>query len=214
LMKDVSVLGMGVSDLAGVGSGMTVGAHFLPAGQYIALAVLAGVDIVNGAIDAGKKSRNKPDDKWQVGDMVRGVVYTAKEFTRKGAVRRGKSYHEFYDNNDKVKVDPFDFAVGATEETGKYLDRNKARFVGATIGCVTTITLGVVVTPLVGILAGLVTGQITQFAVKKTEQVLRKKKYTNASQSGFETDSFFNLPEQTHHCGTRRTKRQRDFSCQ
>ena len=176
LLTNSNILGMDVGDLAGVGSGMTIGAAMVPGGQYIALLVIAASDFVNGTIEAGKEARNKPGDKFQPGDMLRGIVYGAKEMTRKGALRRGKSYHDLYDDEDRVKVDPLDFAVGATEATGGYLDTNKARFIGATIGCVTTISLGVFLTPWVGIGAGVLAGQATTIIINRTEKFIRKKK--------------------------------------
>jgi hypothetical protein len=176
LLTNSNILGMGVGDLAGVGSGMTIGAAIVPGGQYIALLVIAASDFVNGTIEAGKEARNKPGDKFQPGDMIRGIVYGAKEMTRKGALRRGKSYHDLYDEEDRVKVDPLDFAVGATEATGSYLDNNKARFIGATVGCVATISLGVFLTPWVGIAAGVLAGQVTTVCINRTEKFIKKKK--------------------------------------
>jgi hypothetical protein len=176
LLGDVKFLGMDVSDLAGTGTGMTVGAQLIPGGQYIAIAVLATVDMVNGAIAAGKESRGRPDDAFRFGDMARGTAYFLKEVTRKGAIRRGKSHHDFYDEDDRIKVDPADFVVGATEETGKYLDRNKARFAGAAVGCVATVTLSVFLSPMGGLGAGLLVGQGTTMLIIYAEKKIRGKK--------------------------------------
>ncbi|KAG7359120.1 glutamate-cysteine ligase [Nitzschia inconspicua] len=191
MLQNVKFLGMDVTDMAGVGTGMTVGARFIPGGEYMALAALATVDLATGAAAAGKESRGRPDDKYVFGDITRGMRYFLKDTIRKGALSRGKSYHDFYDADDKVKVDPADFVVGATEETEKYLDRNKARFVGATVGCVATITLSVFFTPWVGVGAGLLAGQGTTyfitFAEKKIND-LRDKNGTSTKTTTHEND--------------------------
>ncbi|KAG7355081.1 glutamate-1-semialdehyde 2,1-aminomutase [Nitzschia inconspicua] len=191
MLQNVKFLGMDVTDMAGVGTGMTVGAKFIPGGEYMALAALATVDLATGVAAAGKESRGRPDDKYFFGDITRGIIYGLKDTTRKGALSRGKSYQDFYDENDKVKVDPVDFFVGATEETEKYLDRNKARFVGATVGCVATVTLSVFFTPWVGVGAGLLAGQGTTyfitFAEKKINYV-RDKNCTSKKTTTLEND--------------------------
>ncbi|KAL3913087.1 MAG: hypothetical protein SGILL_006630 [Bacillariaceae sp.] len=105
--------------------------------------------------------------------MARGLAFMLKEMNRKGAVRRGKSYHDFYDEEDRVNFDPADFAVGAAEETGHYMDKNKARLVGATIGAMTTVTLGVFLTPWVGLGAGILAGQGTTVLMNFTEKKIK-----------------------------------------
>ncbi|KAL3921567.1 MAG: hypothetical protein SGILL_002680 [Bacillariaceae sp.] len=175
LIGDVNVMGLNVTEVAGVGTGMTIGATLIPGGQYIALAFIAGADMVRGAIAAGKESRGKPDDRFRPGDIARGIAYMTKEVNRKGAVRRGKSYHDFYNDEDRVNFDPADFAVGAAEETGKYLDHNKARFVGVTVGCMTTVALGVVLTPWIGLGAGVLLGQGTTVLMNFTEKKIKEK---------------------------------------
>ncbi len=173
LLQDIKFLGMDMTDVAGAGSGMTLGASLIPVGQYIALAVLAGVDIVNGAIAFGKESRGRPDDRYRTGDLSRGIAYFMEEVTRKGAMRRGKSFDDFYDEEDRVKVDPVDFAIGAAEETGKYLDSNKGRFLGVAVGCVATVALSIIITPWAGIGVGLLAGQGTTLLFNATERKIR-----------------------------------------
>lgn len=88
MLKNIDLFGMNLSDLTGIGTGMTVGVKLIPGGQFIGLGVLFGYDIINGAIVAGKKSRGKPDDHYKPGDILRGAAFTVREASRKGAISR------------------------------------------------------------------------------------------------------------------------------
>lgn len=88
MVTNVDVLGMNVSDLTGIGTGMFMGVKFIPGGHFIGLGVIVGYDIIKGALDAGKKSRGKPDDRYRAGDFLRGAAFAVKEAARKGALFR------------------------------------------------------------------------------------------------------------------------------
>ena len=131
ILAKVRVLGVNVVESAGIATSMSVGFRFLPFGHYLGLGALAVYDGAAAAIDAGKAARDDPNDRWRPGDIARGIAHGAGQAARKGAEMRGKIH---FDDNDKVDVDPLDFALGTTNATLTYVYGNKARFAGATVG--------------------------------------------------------------------------------
>lgn len=89
---------------------------------------------------------------------------------------RGKTADDFYDEDDKVRIDPADFAVGATSKAGKYLYKNKGRFAGAAVAGTTMVAATVVLGPWAGITLGLLAGQVTEFGMNKVESSMIRRK--------------------------------------
>lgn len=148
---------------------------FLKGGQYIGLTLIAAMDGINGALVAGKRARNKPDDGYKPGDFVRGVAYGLSEVNKKGAMRRGKTDADYYDDDGRVKVDVGDFATGATVGTREYVAKRKAKFIGGAVAAATVITLTVFAGPWIGMGIALVAGAGTEIAVNKIDEAIRKK---------------------------------------
>lgn len=102
----------------------TLGSTF---GAGAGVAVVAGVDAIKGAVDAGKRRRNADEgDKTRPGDFMRGLVQAAAEATRDGAARRGKS------NENDANI--IDWTVGATQGTADYVVENKNKLGAAGAG--------------------------------------------------------------------------------
>jgi hypothetical protein len=169
ILANVRVLGVNVVESTGVATAMSVGARFIPFGQYAGIGALALYDGVTGAVDAGKVARDDPNDKWKAGDFVRGVFHSADVAARAGAERRGKTHDEFYDDNDKVVVDPLDLALGTAGGAFNYMYGNKARFAGATVGGVTMVAATVAAGPIGGIVVGVVAGSAAEYVVNRVE---------------------------------------------
>lgn len=176
MIGNMNVMGVNVAEGGGLFAGMMVGAAMIPGGQFIGMAAIAAMDGVNGAISAGKRSRNKPDDNYKVGDFFRGVVYGAIELNRKGALRRGKTDDDYYDAYGNVRVDVGDFAAGATISTGEYVMERKAKFVGGAVAAATMITFTVLAGPLVGLGLALVAGAGAEIAVNQIDKAVRKNR--------------------------------------
>jgi hypothetical protein len=75
-----------------------------------------------------------------------------------------------------VRIDPADFAVGATEGAGAYLYKNKGRYAGAAVAGATMVAATVALGPWAGLAIGLLAGQATEFGVDKVESALLHRK--------------------------------------
>lgn len=167
LLGNFRFFGVNVMEKSGIGTALAVGAKFVPFGQYLSIGGLALFDGVTAALDNGKTARNDDDGNYKPGDFVRGVIFSAREAARYGAHARGKVKDEFYDEEDEVKLDALDFAVGATSGTAKYVYGNKSRFAGATVASASVVALTVATGPIAGLILGVACGILAEKSVKQ-----------------------------------------------
>ena len=175
LLANLRVLGVNVMEKSGVASALTFGTKVIPFGEYLSLGGMAIYDGVTMALDNGKYSRNDAGGNFKPGDFVRGVIYSADEAARYGAKARGKVNDIYYDDEDEVKLDPLDFAIGATQGTAKYVYENKARFAGATVASASFVALTVATGPIFGLLLGVVCGVVAEKGIEALEKKIEKR---------------------------------------
>jgi hypothetical protein len=90
--------------------------------------------------------------------------------------QRGKTADDFYDENDEVRIDPADFAIGAAEGVGSHIYRNKGRYTGAAVAGTTMVVATVACGPWAGLAIGLLAGQATEYGVNKAaSKIIRRK---------------------------------------
>jgi len=158
-VSNAEVLGINVMDSTAVTYGTWLGISSLGAGGGVA--AVAGVDAVKGAVAAGKRSRKADESEgWRPGDLLRGVIYSAGEATKEGAIKRGKSHG---------KGNVVDWAVGAAEGTAEYASENKSRLGGAAGGgggFLIGLALG---GPIGGVIGGVVAGATARKAIESYE---------------------------------------------
>ncbi len=158
-ISNAEVLGMNVADSTAVTYGTWIGITSLGAGGGVA--AIAGVDAVKGAVAAGKRSRKADEiEGWRPGDFLRGIIYSAEEATREGAIKRGKLHG---------KGNVIDWAVGAADGTAEYACENKSRLGGAAGGgggFLIGLALG---GPIGGVIGGVVAGATTRKAIESFE---------------------------------------------
>lgn len=163
---NAEVLGINIKD-AGAFSLGTVFAFATPIGPFIAVAAVVGVHSVQGAIEAGKRSRKaKEGEQGNVVDFFRGIGYAATEATEKGKLRRGCA-------DDKGNI--FDLVVGASESTGGYLNENKDKLGsagGAGAGMIVGTLLG---GPIGAVIGGVVGGMSTGTTIRKVDKFVKKR---------------------------------------
>eukprot|EP00797_Seminavis_robusta_P014874 Sro223_g091410.2 (343) ;mRNA; f:51042-52070 len=181
ILSNVQFMGVNITESSGVAIVMNFGSEWIPGGQYISLGAMALYDFACVAIDAGKAARHDPTGDWQWGDFPLGVWFAGLDTARAGAKQRGKTTDDFYDEDDRVQLDPLDFAVGAAYGIGTYANTNKARFMGATLAAFTAIGLTVALGPLPAIAAGIVVGSSTELALVELERrgLILLKNYAN-----------------------------------
>ena len=91
------------------------------------VAVVAVVDGIKATFAAGKKDRHADEGaSWRPFDFTRGAIHILKRCEDKGGTIRGKQ------DGDHAPI--FDFAVGASVDTGKYVHKNKDKLAVATAG--------------------------------------------------------------------------------
>ena len=160
--------GDSLADSTAVTYGTWIGITSLGAGGGVA--AIAGVDAVKGAVAAGKRSRKADEiEGWRPGDFLRGVIYSAEEATREGAIKRGKSHG---------KGNVIDWAVGAADGTTEYACENKSRLGGAAGGgggFLIGLALG---GPIGGVIGGVVAGATTRKAIETFEAKEDKSRQT------------------------------------
>ena len=158
-ISNAEVLGISLADSTAVTYGTWIGIASLGAGGGVA--AIAGVDAVKGAVAAGKRSRKADEiEGWRPGDFLRGIIYSAEEATREGAIKRGKSHG---------KGNVIDWAVGAADGTTEYACENKSRLGGAAGGgggFLIGLALG---GPIGGGIGGVVAGATTRKAIESFE---------------------------------------------
>ena len=136
--------------------GTWLGISSLSAGGGVA--AIAGVDAVKGAVAAGKRSRKADESEgWKPGDLLRGVIFSAGEATKDGAIKRGKSYGN-------------DWGVGAAHDTAQYAGENKSKLGGAAVGgggFLIGLALG---GPIGGVIGGVVANATTRKAIEGFEE--------------------------------------------
>eukprot|EP00797_Seminavis_robusta_P029067 Sro579_g170010.2 (342) ;mRNA; f:40638-41663 len=198
ILSNIHFMGVNIMESSGVAIAMNFGSKWIPGGQYISLGAMALYDFACVAVDAGKAARHDPTGDWQLGDFPRGVWFAGLDTARAGAKRRGKTTDDFYDELDRVQLDPLDFAVGAAYGIGTYANTNKARFTGATLAAFTAIGLTVAFGPLPAIAAGVVVGASTELALVELERrgLILLNKYTNKSDDEDSEDSDFEIEEE------------------
>lgn len=124
-ISNAEVLGLNVVDSTALNLGTWFGLA-TPFGAGGGIAAVTAVDVVKGAVNAGKRNRKVDESAgYRPGDFLRGVFYAAGEATRDGAIKRGK-------NVDEGNL--IDWAVGATSGTSNYISDNKVKLGGATSG--------------------------------------------------------------------------------
>eukprot|EP00934_Nitzschia_sp_Nitz4_P002295 Nitzschia sp. Nitz4//scaffold29_size155292//55484//58816//NITZ4_002652-RA/size155292-processed-gene-0.12-mRNA-1//1//CDS//3329546430//2295//frame0 len=179
-LTKVNVLGVNVFEKTGLGTVLYAGASWIPFGAYLSVAGVAAYDGVQTIVQNGKEARNNPHDKYVPGDFFRGLVPTINKAGQRGARQRGKAPKgDTYDEEDRIPVDPLDFAVGATTSTAEYVYSNKARLIGTTVAGATVIAFSLAATPLAGIAVGVLTGAAVEAAVAKVE-----KEFSEESRDG------------------------------
>jgi hypothetical protein len=104
---------------------------------------LVAEDVIRGAIDRGKKSRNAgTGGKYRFGDLTRGAIQAIKDTAKSGAdIRRGQQ--DGYNLGD--------FSAGVTKAAAEYTCQNTSRIgvagmsgVGMVLGCAVADPLGLV----------------------------------------------------------------------
>jgi hypothetical protein len=176
MVTNAEVLGLNVADNVVSHYGSVYGASTMASlgvagGAAGGVLGLAAFDGVRNAIKAGKKSRGvEDDDKWQLGDLARGLHYAALEATRDGAKRRGKA--------EEQQGDAIDWAVGATSDVASYANENKSRLGGAGAGAV-GFSIGFGMGGPLGAIAGAV---IASAVTGKTIDTVSNKLNKNAEQ--------------------------------
>jgi hypothetical protein len=173
MLANLRFMGVNVVESTGFGTAMNLGAKFMPFGQYAGVGALALYDGVTGVLDAGKSARHDPNGAYKPGDFIRGVTHAAGATSRAGALRRGKTNEDFYDDDDRVQVDPVDFAFGTASGLAHYTYENKARFAGATIAGATMVAATAVAGPIGCIVVGVLAGAISEWLVNKAEDRLK-----------------------------------------
>ena len=138
-ISNAEVLGINVVDSTASTYGAWLGLGALGAGG--GLAAIAAVDSVKGAVAAGKRSRRVDEgDRWKPGDGIRGIIYSAGEATKSGALKRGNE-----GKKGNVVGGVTDFAVGVGSATGNYVGDNKSK-----LGAATGAGVGMLVGTMVG----------------------------------------------------------------
>lgn len=159
-VSNAEVLGINVVDSTAVTYGTWLGISSLGAGGGVA--AVAGVDAVKGAVAAGKRSRKADESEgWRPGDLLRGVIYSAGEATKEGAIKRGKSHG---------KGNVIDWAVGATEGTAQYAGENKSKLGGAAAGGGGFLVGFALGGPVGGIIGGVVANATTRKTIESFEE--------------------------------------------
>lgn len=159
-VSNAEVLGINVVDSTAVTYGTWLGISSLGAGGGVA--AVAGVDAVKGAVAAGKRSRKADEsDGWKPGDLFRGIVYSAGEATKEGAIKRGKS-----DGKGNV----IDWAVGAADGTAQYAGDNKSKLGGAAAGGGGFLVGFALAGPIGGVLGGVVANATARKTIESFEE--------------------------------------------
>lgn len=159
-VSNAEVLGINLVDSTAVTYGTWLGISSLGAGGGVA--AVAGVDAVKGAVAAGKRSRKADESEgWRPGDLLRGVIYSAGEATKEGAIKRGKSHG---------KGNVIDWALGAADGTAQYADENKSKLGGAAAGGGGFLVGFALGGPIGGIIGGVVANATTRKAIESFEE--------------------------------------------
>ena len=175
VLANVNFMGVNLLQSAGIATAIDIGAKVVPGGTYVGMLALVTYDSFCTAMDAGKAARHDPTGKYRAGDLFRGLLSSGGEITRHGAKIRGKSDEDYYDEKDRVQLDPIDFVVGAGHNTATYANENKARFAGAYTATAVMIATTVFLGPIGGIAAGIVAGAATEAGVHFVEDQMFKK---------------------------------------
>ena len=184
MLVNAEVFGTGVVDTVASSYGSAAGTAAMgslgvAAGPLGGMLGLAAFDGVRNALEAGKESRGAAyDDKFQLGDVARGLQHAAIQATRDGATRRGKT-------EDQVG-DPLDWAVGATTDVAKYTTENKSRLGAAGAGTV-GFAYGFALGGPVGAVVGAVVASAVTSKTIDTVDDMAKKKPVQGSESDLET---------------------------
>lgn len=159
-VSNAEVLGINVVDSTAVTYGTWLGISSLGAGGGVA--AVAGVDAVKGAVAAGKRSRKADESEgWRPGDLLRGVIYSAGEATKEGAIKRGKS-----DGKGNI----IDWAVGATDGTAEYAGENISKLGGAAAGGGGFLVGFALGGPMGGVIGGVVANATTRKTIESFEE--------------------------------------------
>ena len=111
---------------------------------------------------AGKRSRKADESEgWKPGDLFRGIVYSAGEATKEGAIKRGKS-----DGKGNV----IDWAVGAADGTAQYAGDNKSKLGGAAAGGGGFLVGFALAGPIGGVLGGVVANATARKTIESFEE--------------------------------------------
>jgi hypothetical protein len=151
-----------------------------------------GVDVVKGALKAGRTSRGgSTDEGYQAGDFLRGLGYAMSETTKSAAQKRREERKTGHEGDETL----IDFAVGATAATGEYISENKAKLGGAGAAGVGMVVGTMVAGPLGGVVGGILSGATTNKAIDTFD-----KKYGKQSSSQGKSYSYKQKNEQSTHC--------------
>ena len=175
VLANVNFMGVNLMQSAGIATAIEIGAKIVPGGTYVGMLALVTYDSVCTALDAGKAARHDPTGKYKPGDLFRGLWSSGGEISRQGAKLRGKTDEEYYDEEDRIQLDPIDFVVGAGHNTSTYANENKARFAGAYTATAVMIATTVFFGPIGGIAAGVVAGAATEAGVNFVEDRMFRK---------------------------------------
>ena len=163
-LQNAELLGINVKS-AGA---FSLGAHFIPSpiGPFVGVAAVVGVDAVRGSIEAGKRSRKAQEgEAARAGDFFRGIGYSAVEATRRGKLRRSGSLAR--------KGNLLDWMVGATENTGEYIGKNKDTL-GSAGGAGAGVLVGTLIAGPVGaVIGGVVGGMTTGTAIRRIDRRIK-----------------------------------------
>lgn len=182
LVANFRVFGVNVVEKSGIVSAMTVGAKIVPFGEYLSIGGIALMDGVTLVMDRGRAARDDTNGNHRVGDFFRGIKISAEEAAMSGARTRGKIDEE-YCEEDEIKLDPLDFAVGVTGDTANYIYSNKGRFAAAAVAGASVVALTVATGPIAGIVLGVACGIVAETVVKAAE-----KKFERAAEDSVTYD--------------------------
>ena len=179
MIVNAEVLGTSVGDGVVSNYGGAILGNIVGGAGVGGLLSVAAFDGVRNTVKEGKLSRGVEEtDDWKFSDIALGLQHAAMRATREGAAKRGKGVDE--------NGNPFDWAVGATEDATKYAGENKGRLAGAGAGAL-GFGYGLALGGPVGAVVGtIVASATTQKTVETIDDATNTKK-------GTEKDTVFSV---------------------
>ena len=125
------------------------------------------MDAIKSNLNAGKESRGATKgDKYEVGDFLRGIQYSASKLTKSGVEIRNNGNGKIVEESRKGDI--IDYTVGASTQLHKYVKKKEAKLLGAG-SAAAAMAVGTALLGPAGLVAGAAVGALTEKVVEKNK---------------------------------------------